>query len=47
MTKTADIILQGLKELGIAHLFCLPGVQNDDFFDALFGAGLWLCNTNF
>ncbi len=36
MTKTADIILQGLKELGIAHLFCLPGVQNDDFFDALY-----------
>ena len=36
MTKTADILLQGLKELGIAHLFCLPGVQNDDFFDALY-----------
>ncbi len=36
MTKTADIILQGLKELGIAHLFCLPGVQKDDFFDALY-----------
>ena len=36
MTKTADIILQGLKELDIAHLFCLPGVQNDDFFDALY-----------
>ena len=36
MTTTADLIVQGLKDLGLSHLFCLPGVQNDDFFDALY-----------
>ena len=36
MATTADLIIQGFKELGLSSLFCLPGVQNDDFFDALY-----------
>ncbi|MEM7422650.1 MAG: thiamine pyrophosphate-dependent enzyme [Pseudomonadota bacterium] len=36
MTKTvAHALCQGMIDVGIDHLFCLPGVQNDDFFNAL------------
>lgn len=34
--STAEAILGGLELNGIDRLFCLPGVQNDPFFDALF-----------
>ena len=34
----ADLAVGALRSLGIDTLFCLPGVQNDDFFDALVDA---------
>ena len=33
--STADIAIDGMIAAGIDTLFCLPGVQNDPFFDAL------------
>jgi acetolactate synthase-1/2/3 large subunit len=33
--STADILIDAMVESGMRHLFCLPGVQNDHFFDAL------------
>jgi acetolactate synthase-1/2/3 large subunit len=38
----AQHILDGLKATGIRQLFCLPGVQNDPFFDAVVDARDWL-----
>ena len=38
----AQHILDGMRATGIRQLFCLPGVQNDPFFDALVDAGDWL-----
>jgi len=35
-------ILDGMRATGIRQLFCLPGVQNDPFFDALVDARDWL-----
>ncbi len=34
----ARLAVEALRSLGIDRLFCLPGVQNDDFFDALVDA---------
>src|SRR5690606_24985571 len=34
----ASHVVDGLRLLGIDALYCLPGVQNDDFFDALVDA---------
>src|SRR5262245_7497017 len=34
--STANIVIERLIAHGIDTLFCLPGVQNDVFFDALF-----------
>ena len=31
----ARLSVEALRSLGVDTLFCLPGVQNDDFFDAL------------
>jgi acetolactate synthase-1/2/3 large subunit len=36
---TAEVLVEGLVVNGIEALFCLPGVQNDDFFDALHRSG--------
>ena len=36
MTTTAGYILDALTGAGIRELFCLPGVQNDELFDALY-----------
>ena len=36
--STAEVVVEGLIANGIDHLYCLPGVQNDGFFDALFDA---------
>ena len=33
---TAKIVIERLVAHGIDTLFCLPGVQNDPFFDALY-----------
>ncbi len=38
MTNVADLAIESLRSLGINQLFCLPGVQNDDFFDRLVDA---------
>jgi acetolactate synthase-1/2/3 large subunit len=38
MPTIADQIVSALRVSGINTLFCLPGVQNDDFFDALVDA---------
>ncbi len=38
----AQHILDGMKATGIHQLFCLPGVQNDPFFDAVVDAQEWL-----
>jgi acetolactate synthase-1/2/3 large subunit len=38
----AQHILDGMKASGIRQLFCLPGVQNDPFFDAVVDARDWL-----
>lgn len=32
----AGLVAQSLVDNGIDQLYCLPGVQNDDFFDALY-----------
>ena len=32
--STADIAIDGMIAAGIDTLYCLPGVQNDPFFDA-------------
>lgn len=34
----AGLVIDGLRTSGIDTLYCLPGVQNDDFFDALVDA---------
>ncbi|MYB28996.1 MAG: TPP-binding protein [Acidimicrobiaceae bacterium] len=34
-TTVAQLSVEALRSLGVDTLFCLPGVQNDDFFDAL------------
>jgi acetolactate synthase-1/2/3 large subunit len=34
----AHLIVDGIRQSGIDTLFCLPGVQNDDFFNVLFDA---------
>jgi acetolactate synthase I/II/III large subunit len=34
----AQHVVSGLRAMGLDTLFCLPGVQNDDFFDALVDA---------
>ena len=34
----AALAVEAIRSLGIDTLFCLPGVQNDDFFDALVDA---------
>ncbi len=36
--STAQAVVDGLIANGIDRLYCLPGVQNDGFFDALFDA---------
>ncbi len=36
--RVAHHLIDGLRHVGIDQLFCLPGVQNDDFFDVLFDA---------
>ena len=41
-TSIATHILDGMRQSGIRQLFCLPGVQNDDFFDAVVDARDWL-----
>ena len=33
---TADILIDGMVEHDIRYLFCLPGVQNNDFLTALY-----------
>ncbi len=38
MTSIADLAIDALRKLEIDTLFCLPGVQNDDFFDRLVDA---------
>jgi Thiamine pyrophosphate enzyme, N-terminal TPP binding domain len=37
--SSADVVVRGLAARGIRNLFCVPGVQNDDFFDALVTKG--------
>ena len=34
--SVAQFLVDSLIANGIHHLYCLPGVQNDDFFDALY-----------
>lgn len=36
MINTARAIVNTLKRQGVERIFCLPGVQNDPFFDALY-----------
>ena len=36
MTTLSHLLCQGLIEAGVDRLYCLPGVQNDDFFNVLF-----------
>ena len=38
VTSVADLTIEALRASSIDTLFCLPGVQNDDFFDALVDA---------
>ncbi|NNE11911.1 MAG: TPP-binding protein [Ilumatobacter sp.] len=37
--SVAQYVVDALRLAGLDTLFCLPGVQNDDFFDALVDAG--------
>ena len=36
--NVAHLVVDGLRRSGIDQLFCIPGVQNDDFFNALVDA---------
>ncbi len=36
--QVAHLVVDALRKSGIDQLFCLPGVQNDDFFNALVDA---------
>ncbi|MEM6744837.1 MAG: thiamine pyrophosphate-dependent enzyme [Pseudomonadota bacterium] len=38
MSDIARMTVAAMQAHGIERLFCLPGVQNDDFFDALYDA---------
>ena len=38
VTSVADLTIEALRALSIDTLFCLPGVQNDDFFNVLVDA---------
>ncbi len=38
VATVADLVIDGLRRTGVDTLFCLPGVQNDDFFDRLVDA---------
>jgi acetolactate synthase-1/2/3 large subunit len=38
MTSVAELVIEALRASQITQLFCLPGVQNDEFFDALHDA---------
>ncbi len=38
MPSVAQLMIEALRDLGIDQLFCLPGIQNDDFFNALVDA---------
>jgi acetolactate synthase I/II/III large subunit len=42
VTTVAKLVIDALKLSGITQLFCLPGVQNDDFFDELVDTRDWL-----
>ncbi|MCH9802687.1 acetolactate synthase, partial [bacterium] len=33
--SVAHLVIEALKRSNIDQLFCIPGVQNDDFFNAL------------
>ncbi len=37
-SSVAHLVIEGLRKSGIQQLFCIPGVQNDDFFNALVDA---------
>ena len=37
--NAAEVVVKTLIANGIKELYCLPGVQNDDFFDALARVG--------
>ena len=34
-TTLSHLLCQGMRDIGIDALYCLPGVQNDDFFNVL------------
>ncbi len=34
-----DAVVQALSQHGITSIYCLPGIQNDHLFNALFDAG--------
>ncbi len=36
MSTVADLLVKGLIGAGYDQLYCLPGVQNDDFFDVVY-----------
>ena len=36
MTTISHLLCQGLIDAGVDTLYCLPGVQNDDFYNVLF-----------
>ena len=40
--KIADLVAEMLIANGIDQLYCLPGIQNDGFFDALFDRTDWI-----
>ena len=37
-SSVAQLVVDALRATGITQLFCIPGVQNDDFFNALVDA---------
>ena len=38
MGTIAELAIETLRRAGVDTLYCIPGIQNDDFFDALFDA---------
>ena len=43
--SAAEIVVEGLAVNGVGTLFCLPGIQNDPFFAALYDSGIRAINA--
>ena len=45
MKSAAEIVVESLAVNGVETLFCLPGIQNDPFFAALYDSDIRAINA--